>query len=137
MDVPEKIMAFIAEHHVLTLATSAEGHIHCAPLFYAYDRTRNCFIFASDEATEHARQMIRHPQSAAAIYLETETVGKIQGLQIEGEVYRSEAKADAQCYFAAFAYARVMAPVLWRLEPERMKLTDNRLGFGKKLIWEV
>lgn len=131
----EKITAFIAGHHVLTLATAAENVPHCAPLFYAYDRERNCFVFASDETTEHARQMSAQPHVGAAIHLETSVIGKVQGLQISGRVFRGD-KADARCYYSAFPYARAMSPTLWRLEPQRMKLTDNRLGFGKKLVWE-
>jgi len=134
--VPEKITAFIAEHHVLTLATSREGMPYAAPLFYAYDAERNRFVFASDAATEHAKQMKETPAVAAGIYLETDTVGKIQGLQCRGSVVPADA-ADKKCYFGRFPYARALRPTLWRLEPVWMKLTDNRLGFGKKLVWEA
>jgi uncharacterized protein YhbP (UPF0306 family) len=133
----ERIAAFVAEHHVMTLATAdADGTPHCASLFYAYDPDRNVFVFASDPDTVHARQMAVRPETAAAIHLETETVGKVRGLQLHGRVRKTEAKEDAGVYFSAFPYARVMRPVLWRFEPSWMKLTDNRLGFGKKLVWE-
>lgn len=132
----ERISAFLDEHHVMTLAVAHDNLPYCAPLFYAYDRSRNLFIFASDEKTEHMRQAILQPESAAAIYLETESVGKIEGLQIRGTVQQSDLELDSVIYFKAFPYARVMKPTLWQLRPSRMKLTDNRLGFGKKLIWE-
>ena len=45
--------------------------------------------------------------------------------------------SDARCYYARFPYAKIMRPTLWRLEPSWMKLTDNRLGFGKKLVWQA
>ena len=35
-----------------------------------------------------------------------------------------------------FPYAVLMKTTLWILEIEYIKMTDNRLGFGKKLIWE-
>jgi uncharacterized protein YhbP (UPF0306 family) len=132
----EAVAAFVREHHLLTLATSRDGTPYATPLFYAYDEARNCFVFASEEETEHASQMRANPSVAAGIALETDTVGKIQGVQCRGRVVVSDA-ADAQCYFARFPYARVMRPTLWRLEPSWMKLTDNRLGFGRKLIWEA
>jgi uncharacterized protein YhbP (UPF0306 family) len=134
--VPEKMTAFVAEHHVLTLATSCEGVPYAAPLFYAYDAERNRFIFASGAETEHAKQMLENPSVAAGIYLETETVGKIQGLQCLGTVVPAD-DADKKCYFGRYPYARALQPTLWRLEPTWMKLTDNRLGFGKKLLWEA
>ncbi|WP_345985100.1 pyridoxamine 5'-phosphate oxidase family protein [Sulfurimonas sp. HSL-1656] len=132
----ESIAAFVREHHVLTLATSRDDSPYATPLFYAYDDTRNCFVFASAEETEHTAQMKANPSVAAGIALETDAVGKIQGLQCRGRVVASDA-ADARCYYARFPYARALLPTLWRLEPSWMKLTDNRLGFGKKLVWEA
>lgn len=131
----EKIVRFVSEHHVLTLATAGEEGPYAAPLFYAYDAASRRFVFASDPGTEHARQMTASSTVAAGIYLETDTVGKIQGLQIRGNVIAAS-KDDAKHYFETFPYARMMRPVLWRLEPFWMKLTDNRLGFGKKVIWQ-
>ena len=133
--VLEKIAAFVREHHVMTLATGGDGAPYATPLFYAYDGRRNCFVFASGTETAHAAQMQTDPAVAAAIYLETETVGKIRGLQLTGTVVCAD-DADRGCYYGRFPYARALQPVLWRLEPAWMKLTDNRLGFGKKLVWE-
>ncbi len=131
----EKIADFAGEHHVLTLATVQEDIPYATPLFYAYDAQSNRFVFASKEETEHAKQMLQNFEVAAGIYLETKMVGKIQGVQIRGEIVPADA-ADAKIYFGRFPYARAMQPKLWRLEPIWMKMTDNRLGFGKKLIWE-
>jgi uncharacterized protein YhbP (UPF0306 family) len=39
-------------------------------------------------------------------------------------------------YIKEFPYAAVADLELWRLEADFMKLTDNTLGFGKKLIWQ-
>lgn len=120
----------------MTLATSDVGLPYATPLFYAYDVQTNRFIFASGEETAHAQQMATSPSVAASIYLETDTIGKVQGLQIKGRVDAAE-EADATCYYQRFPYARAMRPKLWRMAPLWMKLTDNRLGFGKKLIWEA
>lgn len=132
----EAIVAFIREHHVMTLATCDRGNTCATPLFFAYDAQRNCFVFASDAHTNHATQMAKNPKVAAGISLETDTVGKIQGLQLRGTVHDADTD-DHKCYFGRFAYAKAMRPRLWRLEPVWMKLTDNRLGFGKKLFWEA
>ena len=71
---------------------------------------------------------------AASIVLETRTVGKVQGLQITGKVLPVK-DGDKMTYIKAFPYAAVADLSLWRLEADMMKLTDNTLGFGKKLIW--
>jgi uncharacterized protein YhbP (UPF0306 family) len=134
--LPEKkITDFIARHHVLTLATStADGLPYCAACFYAYDKARNLFIFTSDDTTSHAQQMVANSNVACAITLETRVVGKVQGLQICGVARRGEAE-DRSVYVKRFPYAAVAPLNIWVVEPTFMKLTDNTLGFGKKLIW--
>jgi uncharacterized protein YhbP (UPF0306 family) len=120
---------------VLTLATStADGLPYCAACFYAYDKARNLFIFTSDDTTCHAQQMVANSNVACAITLETKVVGKVQGLQICGVARRGETE-DRSVYVKRFPYAAVAPLNIWVVEPTFMKLTDNTLGFGKKLIW--
>ena len=134
--LPEKrITDFMARHHVLTLATATkEGVPYCAACFYAYDKSRNLIIFTSDDSTLHAQQMVENSSVAVAINLETRIVGKVQGIQICGTVRRGE-EADKSVYIKRFPYAAVAPLNIWVVEPTFMKLTDNTLGFGKKLIW--
>lgn len=134
--LPEKrITDFMARHHVLTLATATkEGVPYCAACFYAYDKSRNLIVFTSDDSTLHAQQMVENSSVAVAINLETRIVGKVQGIQICGTVRRGE-EADKGVYIKRFPYAAVAPLNIWVVEPTFMKLTDNTLGFGKKLIW--
>ena len=135
--MPEKrITDFMARHHVLTLATATkEGVPYCAACFYAYDKSRNLIVFTSDDSTLHAQQMVENSSVAVAINLETRIVGKVQGIQICGTVRRGE-EADKSVYIKRFPYAAVAPLNIWVVEPTFMKLTDNTLGFGKKLIWQ-
>lgn len=133
--IDERIIKFIRRHHTLNLATvSEDGLPYCAACFYAYDTKRNRLIFTSDDATRHAQEMTRCSHVACAITLETRIVGRVQGVQICGEVERGDAK-DRAHYIARFPYAAVAPLTLWALVPSFIKLTDNTLGFGKKLIW--
>lgn len=131
----KRITDFMARHHVLTLATATkEGVPYCAACFYAYDKSRNLIVFTSDDSTLHAQQMVENNSVAVAINLETRIVGKVQGIQICGTVRRGE-EADKSVYIKRFPYAAVAPLNIWVVEPTFMKLTDNTLGFGKKLIW--
>jgi len=132
----EKITAFIQEHHLLSLATVYESRPQCCNLFYAYIEDENCFIVASDVETEHAANVLKNPNIAFTIALETAVIGKIQGLQVKGTMQIADDLKAKQYYFKAFAYAKLMKPTLWRICAQQMKLTDNRLGFGKKLLWK-
>lgn len=133
--VLEKIEIFLAEHHVMSLATVGENGPGSCSLFYAYCPETVSFVAASDPKTEHIRNVLHDSRIAASIALETKTVGKIQGLQLKGAMSRTEDAGMHAVYFRAFPYAKVLNPTLWVIRPESMKLTDNRLGFGKKLMW--
>lgn len=136
MEIDKRIEGFIAEHHVLTLATATPcGEPYCCNAFYAYDKACGAFIFTTDLSTHHGKMMAENERVAASILLETRTVGKIQGLQITGKV-KPAIDGDKMRYIKDFPYAVVADLSLWRLEAEMMKFTDNRLGFGKKLIWQ-
>ena len=136
MEIDKRIEGFIAEHHVLTLATATPcGEPYCCNAFYAYDKASGAFIFTTDLSTHHGKMMAENERVAASILLETRTVGKIQGLQITGKI-KPAIDGDKMRYIKDFPYAVVADLSLWRLEAEMMKFTDNRLGFGKKLIWQ-
>jgi uncharacterized protein YhbP (UPF0306 family) len=136
MNVDKKIERFISKHHVLTLATSTlGGEPYCCNCFYAYDAESAAFIFTTDSTTHHGQMMLQNSAVAASIVLETRTVGKVQGLQITGKI-KPAIEGDKMCYIKSFPYAAVADLTLWRLEADFLKLTDNRLGFGKKLIWQ-
>ena len=137
MVVDERIVKFIKKHHVLTLATLEPGseQPYVAHCFYAYDSERNLFVFTSDLATRHGSEMDKNPNVALSIVRETRIVGAIEGLQITGQAVRGDDKAKIR-YIKRFPYAAVAPLSLWMVSPKMMKLTDNKLGFGKKLIWQ-
>jgi len=132
----EKITAFILQHHVMTLATQSNGVVSACSLFYAYDVKSQSFIVASSEDTEHIQNIEKSSQVAGNILLETKSVGKIQGLQLRGEFTLLEKEHLASLYFQDFPYAKLMRPTLWSIRVSSFKFTDNRLGFGKKLLWK-
>jgi uncharacterized protein YhbP (UPF0306 family) len=139
--VLDKIEAFIRKHHVMTVATvGGDGEPWVAHVFYAWSKELRCFVFMSNPDTRHTGEMIENSRVAAAIALETKVVGRLQGLQIEGEVSRAgeddkDFAAIRHEYLRRFPYAVAIEQQLWRLDPTLIKLTDNTLGFGKKRIW--
>lgn len=133
-----KIIRFMKKHHVMTLATSRDNMPYCCSCFYVFNEKENTFIVTSDNDTRHIKEVLDQPAISGAIALETTMVGKIQGVQftgsmnmIEGEEFR-KAKSLYLKRFPVAAFAELM---LWRIDPDFIKYTDNRLGFGKKMIW--
>ncbi|MDP4281495.1 MAG: hypothetical protein Q8867_05025 [Bacteroidota bacterium] len=137
-----RIIEFIDEHHIFDLAVSRDNHPWIATCFYTYIPERNLFVFTSDDDTRHIRDVeeTRHYDVAGAIALETHMVGKIRGIQFTGLMHRLEGvelEAGRKAYVKKFPIARLSELKLWGLEPQYVKMTDNRLGFGKKLIWQI
>ncbi len=137
----EQIIDFICEHHVLTLAVARNNVPYCASCYYAYYKEQNQFIFTSGHETRHIRDVVEGSNFTVAgtIALETRIVGKIRGIQFTGlirELDGEELKKARSVYLKRFPIARLMSELrLWSLVPDFIKMTDNRLGFGKKLIW--
>jgi len=132
-----KIESFIDEHHVLSLATSNKNELSVCNLFYAYDAKSTSFITASSDDTTHIQHILKNSNIAGTIVLETKTIGKIQGLQFHGKCTQLDDKSLASIYFKEFPASIVMKPALWQIKIEYFKMTDNTLGFGKKLIWSI
>lgn len=137
--MPPAFIDFIKAHHVMTLATSFNDEPYCCSLFYVYVEKEGCFVFSSESVTKHVRDIAHNMHVSANIVLETEIVGKIQGLQLQGLVYRPQddmAKALRRAYMRRFPYAALLNTTFWMLEPTWAKFTDNRFGFGKKMTWK-
>ncbi len=142
MPAPDpRITRFIGEHHIMTLAVARDGEPWCATCYYAWMKDPGLFVFTSDPATRHIRDTADggRYRVAGAIALETKIVGLIRGVQFTGTIREpagEEAEAARRRYLRRFPVARMVPGLhLWLLEPDLIKMTDNRLGFGKKLTW--
>ena len=138
--IDKRIIDFIQEHHLLTLSTSKDNIPYCCNVFYVYDKDRNSFIFSSDIKTKHAQDFIENPEVAGTIVLETKDIEKIQGVQLLGEIIELKGerlKVATKKYLKEYPYARLLETHLWEMKLSFAKMTHNKLGFGKKLIWEI
>jgi uncharacterized protein YhbP (UPF0306 family) len=137
----QRIIDFIGEHHILTLAIARDNVPYCATCYYAYLKDQNSFIFTSDHETRHIRDVVlgNNYHVAGTIALETRLIGKIRGIQFTGVIRYlegTELETAKARYLKRFPIARLMPELhLWSLAPDFIKMTDNRLGFGKKLTW--
>ena len=132
----ERITSFIEEHHVMSLATSNGAELSVCSLFYAYDAKSLSFVVASSEDTNHIEHIQKNANIAGNILLETDTVGKIKGLQFQGEFLALTNQKLKLLYYKKFPYALALNPKLWQIKVNYFKMTDNTLGFGKKIIWK-
>jgi len=140
MQTPDpKITTFLKKHHVLTLATVSGDQPWVANCFYAFVEEQMAFIFTSGYETRHIQEVTQNNKVAGNVVLETGIIGKIQGIQFSGTLAKAEDDTLDKASFAylkRFPFAALMETTLWILTIDYLKMTDNRLGFGKKLVWE-
>ena len=97
------------------------------------------FVFTSGYETRHIGEAVQNNKVAGNVVLETGVIGKIQGIQFSGTLVPAEGEAlvvAQKAYLKRFPLAALIDTTLWILPIDYLKMTDNRLGFGKKLIWE-
>jgi uncharacterized protein YhbP (UPF0306 family) len=136
--VDKKIIRFFRKHHVLTIATSVNDEPWCASCFYVYLKDENALVFTTDPETRHGKEFMKNNVVAGSVVLETPVIGKIRGIQFQGIVSEPESELSERArnaYLKRFPVAMLMETHLWLVQLTLIKMTDNRLGFGKKTIW--
>ncbi len=138
--VDKRILKFLSKHHVLNLCTCSNNTPWSCSCFYAFDEQQNRFIITSYDDTFHSQQANINPLVSGTIVLETKIIGKIQGIQFTGKMIKIENNKNENArkiYLNKFPFAVFMKTTLWAISVEHFKYTDNRLGFGKKIVWKI
>jgi len=133
------IIKFFRKHHVLTIATTVGNEPWCANCFYVYLEEENSLVFTTASDTRHGKEFLQNPIVAGSVVLETMIIGKIRGIQFQGIVSEPEGENLTKAkwaYLKRFPPAALMDTHLWIVKLTFIKMTDNRFGFGKKLIWQ-
>jgi uncharacterized protein len=140
-DPRQLALAYLAAHHVMTLATSGSDGVWAAPVFYAHHEFTIYFLSASH--TRHVRHLSENPYAAAAVHEQDKDWTAIRGIQLEGAVTQlagAKRAAAIARYVARFPYisterelAAAFARMSWfELRPERLYFIDNSQGLGHR-----
>lgn len=144
------LMEVLRERWVVALATTTPDRSpYATPLFYAVASlppiAAPILVFASRAETCHGQAIGDGPATVAgAVYLETEDLGVLRGVQLRGDVAvcsRLRAEDHTALRIAYLARHPSAAPrlgprdQLYALAVTWAKLTDNRLGFGVRRTW--
>jgi uncharacterized protein YhbP (UPF0306 family) len=133
---------YLADHHVMTLATSSALGPWAAAVFYVNDGFTLTFL--SSSRSRHASDLAADPRCAVAIHEDYGDWRQIKGLQLEGSVREiSGAKKIGAIarYGAKFPVIRpehapdiirgALAKVSWyEFVPDGCFFIDNSKGFG-------
>jgi uncharacterized protein YhbP (UPF0306 family) len=135
----KKIVNYISESKVMTLATCINEVPYCANCFYVFDEENKILIFLSSDTTRHVTEALANKNVAGTIDKPVTTVAKIQGLQFTGEFIdptEEQLEIFYKIYYQKFPFAKAKPSPVWGIKLNWLKMTDNTLGFGKKLKWK-
>jgi len=115
---------------------NSEYHIN-----HATDESHASLENSENHENHETHEILENHQNivAGGIALETKQIALLRGLQFTGVMEPcSESDLD-RCrllYLKRFPFAVLKMDELWKITIMQAKLTDNRLGFGTKLLWK-
>lgn len=139
MEALETISRWLGKQHVVSYCVANDQDIWCANAFYLYDAQDAVFYLLSDTQTRHGQISGARTRVAGTVSGQTNSVALIRGVQFKGELRLLEGEVSVgvrERYNRRFPVARTMLASAWGIRLDELKLTDNTLGFGKKVIWQ-
>ena len=136
----ERIEKFIQQHTCASFCCMDKGPTpYCFSCFYAFNPEDVLLYFKSAADSHHSGLMKENRSIAGTILPDKLNLFRIRGIQFEGIVLFNDDPLILQAstyYYKKFTVAKAMAGEIWTVRINKIKFTDNSLGFGKKLLWE-
>ncbi|MDE1189758.1 MAG: YhbP family protein [Pantoea sp.] len=133
------LIRYLKKQHALSLCATDGDDLWCANCFYVFDESRMVFWLMTEPDTRHGQLMQANPRVAGTVNGQPKTVLLIKGVQYRGHIQRLSDEAEQQArhaYQRRFPISRAVTAPLWEIVLEEVKMTDNALGFGKKIVWQ-
>jgi uncharacterized protein YhbP (UPF0306 family) len=136
----EPINTFIKAQTCANIAClDAKGNPYSFSCFYAIDIQKGLLYFKSSSDSNHAGYLLSNPIISGTILPDKLNKLQVKGIQLEGNVLAFDdvvAKEASLFYYKTHPMAMAMTGEVWTIKINRIKYTDNTLGFGNKIIWE-
>lgn len=130
------LIRYLKKQHALSLCASDGDDLWCANCFYVFDETRMAFWLMTEPDTRHGALMRDNPRVAGTVNGQPKSVLLIRGVQYRGRIQLTEEARAMKAYQKRFPVAKKITAPLWEIVLDELKMTDNALGFGKKIIWQ-
>ncbi|WP_207421892.1 pyridoxamine 5'-phosphate oxidase family protein [Desertivirga brevis] len=137
--IDERIVSFLKSQTAVSICTCLDNVPYSCICFYAYSTEFNTLAFKSGENTLHIRQALSNPLVSGSVLPDKLEKTRVRGLQLLGRFFKPEGEILSslqRTYYKKYPIALTMKGDLWAIELSNIKLTDNTLGFGKKIIWK-
>ncbi|MBK7816170.1 MAG: hypothetical protein IPJ60_00640 [Sphingobacteriaceae bacterium] len=135
------ITDFINDNKIATVCfITKEGKPYCINCFYLLDEENHVLMFKSSSGASHDEMVLPNANIAGTILPDSIDILKIKGIQFSGKILSKEDvdkfKLSSQ-YTKKYPFSLAMPGYIWGVLLERIKYTNNTLGFGNKTIWNL
>lgn len=135
----KRIWSFVKSQTVLNFATSENDIPWCASCYYALEKEFKLLVFKTDMDSRHMKEAMKQLWVAGTVLPDKQKKGIVIGIQFQGKMVvedEEKIKKATKRYYKKFPFAKAMDGDIAVVELTHVKLTDNKLGFGKRLVWE-
>ncbi len=134
------IAKYIRLNQVVNVAAFANGDAWSANLFYSFDKEEQVLYIMSAASSRHSQLIAQNPKVCGTICDQETEVAMLRGLQFSGTMRTASAKTEDRAfdlYAERFPVAKTFRDLLWVLEFDEIKYTDNSIMFGHKVTWNA
>ena len=135
------ILEFISHQKTASFCcTDQDGLPYCFSCFYAFGEEEGILIFKSSAESHHGRLLANKIKMAGTILPDKLNLLAIKGIQLSGLLLNDGHPLSRQSsihYYSKFPFATAIPGKLWTIQLTRVKMTDNTLGMGHKITWEL
>lgn len=137
----QRIADFINGQKVASICCiDREDRPYCFSCFFAFDSKKQLLYFKSSMSAHHSQLLVKNGNVAGTINPDKLNTLAIKGIQFSGILLDKDDEGASQAstaYHMEYPFALAMQGEVWTIQLLSIKFTDNTLGFGKKITWEM
>ena len=136
----ERIISFLKRQTAASICCVNEmKEPYSFSCFYAFNDTENLLYYKSTVASFHSKILLQNPKVSGTIMPDKLNKLAVKGVQFTGLVL---ADKDPLCmgafknYHSRFPMAIAIPGIVWTIQLNQLKMTDNVPGIFKKHSWQ-
>jgi hypothetical protein len=135
----ELIVNFLEKQKCASIACiDGNGKPYCFNCFYAFDKENAFLYFKSSADTFHIKLLMQNPPVSGTILESKLRVWAVKGIQFQGTLlplHHTSAQEASTRYHSIYPFAIAMPGDVWSIQLHSIKMTNNKAGFGNKILW--
>jgi uncharacterized protein len=138
--INDSIIRFLQQQTCATICcTDENGSPYCFSCYYVFSKENDVLYFKSSAEAHHSALLVNNLVVSGTVLPDKLNKLITRGIQLQGEVldqFHLLAKEASAIYHKKNPLALAIKGKVFTIRLNAIKMTDSRLGFGKKIIWK-